>query len=108
MIGVYKCEPNGVFIRHLSLTPPSLNLSNFHGLCFDGSGHIIATNGDNDVYTCLEPMENALDMWRVYISDFLISSTKMWILLFAVFIERTSPTYLHVSAKPDWNVRATN
>ena len=50
MIGVYKCEPNGVFIRHLSLTPSSLNLSSFHGLCFDASGHIVATSGENDVY----------------------------------------------------------
>ena len=92
MIGMYKCEPNGVFIRHLSLTPPSLNLSNFHGLCFDGSGHIIATNGDNDVYVI---RTNGECIGHVAsISDFLISSTKMWwILLFTVFIERTSPTY---------------
>ena len=26
-IGVYRCAPNGVFIRHLNLTPSSLKLS---------------------------------------------------------------------------------
>ena len=49
-IGVYKCEPNGVFIRHLNFTPSSLKLSRFHGICFDANGHIIATNSGNGVY----------------------------------------------------------
>ena len=49
-ISVYKCAPNGVFIRHLNLTPSSLKLSEFNGICFDTSGHIIASDSDNGVY----------------------------------------------------------
>ena len=32
-ISVYRCAPNGVFIRHLNLTPSSLKLSEFRGIC---------------------------------------------------------------------------
>ena len=49
-ISVYRCAPNGVFIRHLNLTPPSRKLSLFNGICFDTSGHIIASDRDNGVY----------------------------------------------------------
>ena len=49
-ISVYRCAPNGVFIRHLNLTPSSLKLSEFWGICFDTSGHIIASNWNNGVY----------------------------------------------------------
>ena len=49
-ISVYQCAPNGVFIRHLNLTPSSLKLSEFNGICFDTSGHIIASDTDNGVY----------------------------------------------------------
>ena len=49
-ISVYRCAPNGNFIRHLNLQPSSLNLSEFWGICFDSSGHIIATDCDNGVY----------------------------------------------------------
>ena len=49
-ISVYRCAPNGVFIRHLNLTPSSLKLSLFNGICFDTSGHIIASDRDNGVY----------------------------------------------------------
>ena len=37
-VGVYKCAPNGVFIRHLDLEQ---RISWFRGLCFDASGNII-------------------------------------------------------------------
>ncbi|CAI8033653.1 hypothetical protein GBAR_LOCUS18982, partial [Geodia barretti] len=41
-ISVYRCAPNGVFIRHLNLSPSSLELSEFRGICFDTRcGHII-------------------------------------------------------------------
>ena len=49
-ISVYRCAPNGVFIRHLNLSPSSLKLSEFRGVCFDTSGHIIASDWDNGVY----------------------------------------------------------
>ena len=49
-ISVYRCAPNGVFIRHLNLTPSSLKLSLFNGICFDTSGHIIASDWENGVY----------------------------------------------------------
>ena len=49
-ISVYRCAPNGVFIRHLNLTPSSLKLSEFHGICFDTSGHIVASDRENGVY----------------------------------------------------------
>ena len=49
-ISVYSCTPNGNFIRHLNIQPSSLNLSEFWGICFDSSGHIIATDCDNGVY----------------------------------------------------------
>ena len=49
-ISVYRCGPNGVFIRHLNLTPPSLKLSLFNCICFDTSGHIIASDWENGVY----------------------------------------------------------
>ena len=32
-ISVYRCAPNGVFIRHLNLTPSSLKFSQFSGIC---------------------------------------------------------------------------
>ena len=49
-ISVYRCAPNGNFIRHLNIQPSSLNLSWFWGICFDSSGHIIATDYYNGVY----------------------------------------------------------
>ena len=49
-ISVYTCAPNGNFIRHLNVQPSSLKLSEFWGICFDSSGHIIATDYDNGVY----------------------------------------------------------
>ena len=49
-ISVYRCAPNGVFIRHFNLTPSSLKLSEFNGICFDTSGHIIASDWKNGVY----------------------------------------------------------
>ena len=48
-ISVYTCAPNGNFIRHLNIQPSSLELSEFHGICFDSSCHVIATDG-NGVY----------------------------------------------------------
>ena len=49
-ISVYRCAPNRVFIRHLNLTPSSLKLSEFRNICFDTSGHVIASDRDNGVY----------------------------------------------------------
>ena len=49
-ISVYRCAPNGTFIRHLNIQPSSLNLSEFWGICVDSSGHIIAGDWDNGVY----------------------------------------------------------
>ena len=49
-ISVYTCAPNGNFIRHLNIQPSSLKLSAFCGICFDSSGHIIATDHYNGVY----------------------------------------------------------
>ena len=49
-ISVYRCGPNGVFIRHLNLTPSSLKLSEFNGICFYTSGHIIVSDMNNGVY----------------------------------------------------------
>ena len=49
-ISVYRCAPNGVFIRHLNLTPSSLELSEFNGVCIDRSGHIIVSDRDYGVY----------------------------------------------------------
>ena len=49
-ISVYRCAPNGTFIRHLNIQPSSLNLSAFWGICVDNSGHIIATDYCNGVY----------------------------------------------------------
>ena len=40
-ISVYSHD--GVFIHHLNLQTSSLKLSEFRGICFDSSGHIIAT-----------------------------------------------------------------
>ena len=42
-ITVYRCAPNGEFIRHLN-TYPSPNLSYIHSVCFDSSGHLIVGN----------------------------------------------------------------
>ena len=47
-ISVYSHD--GVFIHHLNLQPSSLKLSQFNGICFDSSGHIIATDWYNGVY----------------------------------------------------------
>ena len=49
-ISVYRCAPNGVFIRHLNLTPSSLELSQFNGICIDTSGHIIVSDHCHGVY----------------------------------------------------------
>ena len=49
-ISVYTCAPNGNFIHHLNIQPSSLKLSQFCGICFDSSGHIIATDYCNGVY----------------------------------------------------------
>ena len=49
-ISVYTCAPNGNFIRHLNIQPSSLKLSQFCGICFDSSGHIIATDYDSGVH----------------------------------------------------------
>ena len=49
-ISVYRCAPNGVFIRHLNLTPSSLELSQFRSICIDTSGHIIVSDYSNGVY----------------------------------------------------------
>ena len=49
-ISIYTCAPNGVFIRHLKLGPSSLKFSEFNGICFDTSGHIIASDWKNGVY----------------------------------------------------------
>ena len=50
-IAVYRCTPNGEFIRHLN-TNPSLNLSYIRSICFDSSGHLIVGNcgGSNGVH----------------------------------------------------------
>ena len=50
-IVVYRCAPNGEFIRHLN-TSPSLNLSNIRSMCFDSSGHLFVVNygGSTGVY----------------------------------------------------------
>ena len=50
-IAVYRCAPNGEFIRHLNINP-SLNLSHIHSICFDSSGHLIVGNygGSSGVY----------------------------------------------------------
>ena len=42
-IAVYRCVPNGEFIRHLNVNP-SLNLSDIRGICFGSSGHLIVSN----------------------------------------------------------------
>ena len=50
-IAVYRCAPNGEFIRHLNINP-SLNLSTVRSICFDSSGHLIVGNygGRTGVY----------------------------------------------------------
>ena len=50
-ISVYRCAPNGDFIRHLNLSPSSLKLSGFNGICFHPSnGYIIASDQSFGVY----------------------------------------------------------
>ena len=41
---------NGAFIRQLNFQPSSLKLSEFNGICFDSTGHIIASDYDNGVF----------------------------------------------------------
>ena len=41
---------NGAFIRQLNFQPSSLKLSEFNGICFDRTGHIIASDYDNGVF----------------------------------------------------------
>ena len=50
-IAVYRCAPNGEFIRHLNVNP-SLDLSYIRSICFDSSGHLIVSNsgGSTGVY----------------------------------------------------------
>ena len=50
-IAVYRCAPNGEFIRHLN-TNPSLNLFHIRSICFDSCGHLIVSNymGSTGVY----------------------------------------------------------
>ena len=50
-MAVYRCAPNGEFIRRLN-TNPSLALSNIYSICFDCSGHFIVGNcyGFSGVY----------------------------------------------------------
>ena len=49
-ISVYRCAPNGVFIRHLNLSP-SLKFSEFNGIVFDTRcGRIIVSDRDHGVY----------------------------------------------------------
>ena len=61
-IALYRCAPNGMFIRHLDIYP-SLYLSNIHSLscirsvcfdskyCFGSSGHLFV--GSIGVYICI-------------------------------------------------------
>ena len=49
-ICVYSCAPNGNFIRHLNVQPSLQKFSEFGGISFDSSGHIIATDYNNGVY----------------------------------------------------------
>ena len=49
-ISLYRCAPNGDFIRHLNLSPSSLMLSEFNGICFHPSGYIIASDLSFGVY----------------------------------------------------------
>ena len=49
-ISVYRCAPNGVFVRHLNLTPSSLKLLEFNGIYIDTSGHIIVSDHCHGVY----------------------------------------------------------
>ena len=66
---MYTCAPNGNFIRHLNIQPSSLKLSQFRGICFDSSGHIIATDRDSGGYvfkpsgeyvTCFYPVSKGV------------------------------------------------
>ena len=49
-ICLYPCAPNRNFIHYLNIQPSSLDISYFWGICFDGSGHIIATDCCNGMY----------------------------------------------------------
>ena len=49
-ICVYTPAPDGMFIRHLNITPHTLQLSTFQGICFDSSSHIVAIDYENGVY----------------------------------------------------------
>ena len=65
-ISVYRCAPNGVFIRHLNLTLFSLKLSEFKGICIDTSGHIIVSDW---IMVC---------MYSELVVSVLVMSVEMW------------------------------
>ena len=50
-ISVYRCAPNGVFLRHLNLTPRLLKFSQFWGIyyCY-GNDTIVTADRDYGVY----------------------------------------------------------
>ena len=49
-ISVYQCAIQGAFVRHLNLTPSSLELGYFNAICFDPCGRIVVSAGDSGVF----------------------------------------------------------